>query len=84
MYYGVVVYKTDRFITTYTVTYIYRGVNMRQIYVNKTTGFRPDVLSKIVERCESENREWNDVIDEVLRAGLGVSAPNGAVADGGK
>ena len=77
VYYGVEVYKTDRFITVYSITYIYRGVNMpRTIQVNKTTGFKPDVLNKIVERCESENREWNDVIDEVLRAGLGM--------DGGK
>jgi hypothetical protein len=45
---------------------------MRQIQVNKTTGFKPDVLNKIVERCESEDREWNDMIDELLRIGLGM------------
>lgn len=45
---------------------------MRAIRVNKTTGFRPDVLTEIVARCESENKEWNDVIDELLRIGLGM------------
>ena len=45
---------------------------MLKIKVNKTTGFAPEVLSKIVERCEIEDREWNDVIDETLRKGLGM------------
>lgn len=44
----------------------------RKIQVNKTTGFRPDVLGAIVARCEKENREWNDIIDEILRKGLGM------------
>lgn len=40
--------------------------------MNKTTGFKPDVLAAIVARCEKEDREWNDIIDELLRKGLGV------------
>ena len=47
---------------------------MRKIKVNKTTGFAPEVLSKIVEICESEDREWSDVIDETLRNGLGMNS----------
>lgn len=45
---------------------------MRKIKVNKTTGFKPDVLNKLVERCESENREWSEMIDILLRKGLGM------------
>lgn len=45
---------------------------MRAIQVTKTTGFRPDVLNEIVKRCEGEDREWNDMIDELLRIGLGM------------
>jgi len=47
---------------------------MRKIKVNKTTGYAPEVLSKIVERCENEDREWNDVVDEILREGLGMQS----------
>ena len=46
----------------------------RKIQVNKTTGFRSDVLSAIVARCETENREWNDIVDEIMRKGLGMGA----------
>lgn len=46
---------------------------MRPIQVNKTTGFKPDVLTEIVKRCEGEDREWNDMIDELLRIGLGMN-----------
>jgi hypothetical protein len=56
----------------------------RKIQVNKTTGFRPDVLGAIVARCEKENREWNDVIDEVLRKGLEMDTGDDTQTEGDK
>lgn len=46
---------------------------MRKITVNRTTGYSLEVLNKIIERCEDEDRAWNDVIDEALRNGLGMN-----------